>query len=124
MNPNGSYPTLEQGRERLPGAVFLACNGSKRPIREAWQTINYPDTQTPEYQNELAHAIAVGVLLGPPSGSLVVVDCDTEAFFNAMVLLNTERNGTLVSRGQRGGSFRSEERRVGKECRSRWSPYH
>ena len=25
--------------------------------------------------------------------------------------------------GERGG-FRSEERRVGKECRSRWSPYH
>ena len=24
---------------------------------------------------------------------------------------------------QRGGT-RSEERRVGKECRSRWSPYH
>ena len=23
-----------------------------------------------------------------------------------------------------GGEFRSEERRVGKECRSRWSPYH
>src|SRR5258706_7584537 len=27
-----------------------------------------------------------------------------------------------VLEGQRGG--RSEERRVGKECRSRWSPYH
>ena len=25
---------------------------------------------------------------------------------------------------QYGGSVRSEERRVGKECRSRWSPYH
>ena len=24
----------------------------------------------------------------------------------------------------RGGVTRSEERRVGKECRSRWSPYH
>src|SRR5256884_2900518 len=24
----------------------------------------------------------------------------------------------------RGGKIRSEERRVGKECRSRWSPYH
>src|SRR3712207_6977843 len=24
----------------------------------------------------------------------------------------------------RGHSSRSEERRVGKECRSRWSPYH
>ena len=23
-----------------------------------------------------------------------------------------------------GGIIRSEERRVGKECRSRWSPYH
>ena len=23
-----------------------------------------------------------------------------------------------------GGMERSEERRVGKECRSRWSPYH
>src|SRR2546422_3000785 len=23
-----------------------------------------------------------------------------------------------------GAMFRSEERRVGKECRSRWSPYH
>ena len=23
-----------------------------------------------------------------------------------------------------GGQMRSEERRVGKECRSRWSPYH
>jgi len=23
-----------------------------------------------------------------------------------------------------GKSWRSEERRVGKECRSRWSPYH
>ena len=23
-----------------------------------------------------------------------------------------------------GGIMRSEERRVGKECRSRWSPYH
>ena len=26
--------------------------------------------------------------------------------------------------GEDGGAVRSEERRVGKECRSRWSPYH
>ena len=26
--------------------------------------------------------------------------------------------------GHPGGAMRSEERRVGKECRSRWSPYH
>src|SRR3712207_8336340 len=26
--------------------------------------------------------------------------------------------------GDGGGRLRSEERRVGKECRSRWAPYH
>ena len=30
----------------------------------------------------------------------------------------TVKNGSVV------GGTRSEERRVGKECRSRWSPYH
>src|SRR3712207_9527984 len=34
--------------------------------------------------------------------------------------------GTLFPENSIGQSiqFRSEERRVGKECRSRWSPYH
>src|SRR3712207_9483340 len=32
-----------------------------------------------------------------------------------------ENIASLISRG---GINRSEERRVGKECRSRWSPYH
>ena len=30
----------------------------------------------------------------------------------------------FVTRYFHKGSMRSEERRVGKECRSRWSPYH
>ena len=28
------------------------------------------------------------------------------------------------SKRAKAAQFRSEERRVGKECRSRWSPYH
>src|SRR5256886_6204898 len=32
--------------------------------------------------------------------------------------------GTLEEVGARALRPRSEERRVGKECRSRWSPYH
>ena len=32
--------------------------------------------------------------------------------------ISLRRNGKTVF------NFRSEERRVGKECRSRWSPYH
>src|SRR3989449_11643660 len=36
------------------------------------------------------------------------------------------RRGAAPPRGRRRGGrrLRSEERRVGKECRSRWSPYH
>ena len=46
-------------------------------------------------------------------------------------------NGTITNKGNMGiinegtglvisknAKIRSEERRVGKECRSRWSPYH
>src|SRR3712207_4765887 len=35
-----------------------------------------------------------------------------------------ERYGRLQTEFERDGGYRSEERRVGKECRSRWSPYH
>ena len=31
---------------------------------------------------------------------------------------------TIVTRLNEYAEIRSEERRVGKECRSRWSPYH
>ena len=37
--------------------------------------------------------------------------------------MNTNRD-LLYGYDPESESFRSEERRVGKECRSRWSPYH
>ena len=37
---------------------------------------------------------------------------------------DNEPKGKYKEVGPRGGEVRSEERRVGKECRSRWSPYH
>src|SRR6266542_1178809 len=44
-----------------------------------------------------------------------------------LVVVNDSRTlpASLLGRTQAGGAVeRSEERRVGKECRSRWSPYH
>ena len=32
--------------------------------------------------------------------------------------------GSAIVRELNRQGYRSEERRVGKECRSRWSPYH
>ena len=40
--------------------------------------------------------------------------------FDSLITTN-EQVYDLITLGK---SFRSEERRVGKECRSRWSPYH
>ena len=46
-----------------------------------------------------------------------------------VVICNLEANETMIT--EKGAMSwmtpnmkRSEERRVGKECRSRWSPYH
>ena len=43
----------------------------------------------------------------------------TQAFFE---LFDTEKEFTAPKLNIKGAG--SEERRVGKECRSRWSPYH
>ena len=47
--------------------------------------------------------------------------CDTSNNISASLLFGgyTKKNAIGLS-----AFFRSEERRVGKECRSRWSPYH
>ena len=59
--------------------------------------------------------------------------CETESNFNSgdwgMLLKKlggkAKRGGKcLLLVGTATGAERSEERRVGKECRSRWSPYH
>src|SRR2546430_12442740 len=42
---------------------------------------------------------------------------------DALILL-TNVDGLLRMQPTNLGRSRSEERRVGKECRSRWSPYH
>src|SRR3989454_10031679 len=50
------------------------------------------------------------------------------AFFNWLpwlfLFLVPAAGMRLWSEERRLGTIRSEERRVGKECRSRWSPYH
>ena len=57
---------------------------------------------------------------------------NVSGLFKDLTTVKKARNGRLASWDQRGKNQdyweipagRSEERRVGKECRSRWSPYH
>ena len=52
-----------------------------------------------------------------PGASIMPGVLQIEAMAQAAGILGMETLGLA-------GSGRSEERRVGKECRSRWSPYH
>ena len=79
----------------------------------------------------------IRLLINSPGGSvpgmLAIRDC-MRAIPNDVVTVNIgmaySAGQFLLSSGTRGKryalarSVRSEERRVGKECRSRWSPYH
>src|SRR5256885_6489673 len=58
--------------------------------------------------------------------SVVVKDSGGTPIAGAMVTFAVATgNGTIVGTNpMTTGADRSEERRVGKECRSRWSPYH
>ena len=61
---------------------------------------------------------------------VIELDKENREIKQEVEALRAERNkiskqiGALMGQGKREEAERSEERRVGKECRSRWSPYH
>ena len=57
------------------------------------------------------------------STGVFVVPVPGSSQFRARVSGYASGNVTVKARGI-NSTLRSEERRVGKECRSRWSPYH
>src|SRR5258706_15707481 len=57
------------------------------------------------------------------TGHIVQVDATTLTLSGTEIVGGTINDGgTILVSG--ASKIRSEERRVGKECRSRWSPYH
>src|SRR3989454_5152262 len=69
-------------------------------------------------------------ILDSMRGTLIVDEGDFRFSDEKAELVKILNNGNgrgfpvLRSESVSGREFRSEERRVGKECRSRWSPYH
>jgi len=60
------------------------------------------------------------------AGDILVIEAAPDGINDIVQALGLELVGTgkEVSGELGSGDLRSEERRVGKECRSRWSPYH
>ena len=82
-------------------------------------------------------ALAIGVIQGAAQVTtvrgIVTTEEDGEPVIGASVIVKGTSLGTVTDvngRFELSGfppsdtRLRSEERRVGKECRSRWSPYH
>ena len=66
-----------------------------------------------------------GIYLTGSNGQISIENSISVSEENALPFVTTEFRDNcypLFSRTSKTG--RSEERRVGKECRSRWSPYH
>src|SRR2546423_10713176 len=64
------------------------------------------------------------VLEGPMFAAAKADVANVPTFASYGYLREAELDGCFASWWPPDTSFRSEERRVGKECRSRWSPYH
>src|SRR5258707_9488451 len=91
------------------------------------------DASTPAVASTTAATTIVTAGFTPPPGSLLValVSSDGSAGSTTMAvsgggLIWSElvKNNAADYAGVWIAQVRSEERRVGKECRSRWSPYH
>ena len=77
---------------------------------------NYQLITSSAYRNRQGSTIGgIGFLLSPKAVNMLHI----EKISDRIMLAEFESNPkmTIIS-------CRSEERRVGKECRSRWSPYH
>ena len=66
--------------------------------------------------------VTVNRAAGPATVSTTVLPASPGIFETAMA--DGKRRAVLIRPDGSFVSLRSEERRVGKECRSRWSPYH
>src|SRR5256885_12154445 len=67
-------------------------------------------------------AVTPSPILTPAECASVVNTFDDDSYFRSTIDMARHRFGQGCYRYYRYP--RSEERRVGKECRSRWSPYH
>src|SRR3989442_5162676 len=93
---------------------FQAEDGIRDADVTGVQTCALPISSWPTPSAPQREADGVGHEVDDHLHEPVLVAADVEALAHA---LPREREPALLR-------LRSEERRVGKECRSRWSPYH
>src|SRR3712207_8909912 len=97
--------------DRVYEVVFFFFSSRRRHTRY-WRDWSSDVCSSDLAGDEVVHGPLLGSLLGQSHRLQVSFPQPLQAL------------GALGGGGPRGAHQRSEERRVGKECRSRWSPYH
>ena len=93
-----------------------------RPFPKSWGMSNHLGKEAENQSRWDAHTVMTQLDRIQDGELSLIIDCGTEDFF---LEVNRKFHQELLKRGIRHDFIiRSEERRVGKECRSRWSPYH
>ena len=108
---NVDYDTLEK-ESVLKEAVKDCRDGESKSIIMHSTRVGLSDKQSDDFKN-----LQLRTIIGPLLSSYAYKEKE-KVFRNYIVSDNISKEEAEKI------SIRSEERRVGKECRSRWSPYH
>src|SRR5215213_1737515 len=109
-------------RERDAKPPGLLGEGEVDVTREATVHLEVADTAVDQFffSSRRRHTRLVSDWSSDVCSSDLAVEVDMQ---RELLALNAEVARELRDE-ERAGTARAEERRVGKECRSRWSPYH
>ena len=110
-------------------AVGLFSSNTGEPEANRFQAvfddieITATEAQLPPTAVDDSVSTGVNTVINIPVSQLLANDSDPNpADPLTLTTVGNAQNGTVALNDN--GTARSEERRVGKECRSRWSPYH
>src|SRR3712207_8305534 len=118
----------------MPATPRSAASDGKRPGCSFFSTRRRHTRYGRDWSSDVCSSdlwVAPGIPSGPPFGALtgsnavlVWLRLTVGIVFPLVLAVMAYRTALTRSMESATGLLRSEERRVGKECRSRWSPYH
>src|SRR6202049_3310502 len=110
---------IGNGDSELMFFVALSAKGEETAIVQVAKLLQRPSNRE---QGRRLVVVAVEGAEGPIQAG--DIQCGAETRTVGVLRHSAAEVRGAHSRGKRQPGNRSEERRVGKECRSRWSPYH
>ena len=122
---NGEYKyTNESLNEQIINTVSQTQQGySDKPVNDLKATLKVNLDKFVKIANK---AKAAGIKADPDLVGVDQLRDYSQKYYNHLIDTYKPDNAALQAKfnAKKDSLLRSEERRVGKECRSRWSPYH